>query len=48
MKLSKQSLLVSFLSLMGFWYLMSGFFDITHTIMGILSVGIVMLDITKL
>jgi multicomponent Na+:H+ antiporter subunit E len=27
---------------MGFWYLMSGFFDITHTIMGVLSVGIVM------
>ncbi|MEL7835191.1 Na+/H+ antiporter subunit E [Fodinibius sp. Rm-B-1B1-1] len=27
---------------MGFWYLMSGFFDITHTIMGLLSVGIVM------
>ena len=42
MKLSKQSLIISFLSLMGFWYLMSGFFDITHTIMGLISVGIVM------
>lgn len=27
---------------MGFWYLMSGFFDITHTIMGLLSVAVVM------
>lgn len=27
---------------MVFWYIMSGFFDITHTLMGILSVGIVM------
>ena len=42
MKLSVQSLIISFLSLMGFWYLMSGFFDITHTIMGVLSVSIVM------
>lgn len=42
MKLSAQSLTVSFLSLLGFWYLMSGFFDLVHTIMGILSVGVVM------
>lgn len=27
---------------MGFWYLMSGFFDLTHTIMGVISVSIVM------
>lgn len=27
---------------MTFWYIMSGFFDLTHTIMGIISVGIVM------
>lgn len=27
---------------MGFWYLMSGFFDLVHTIMGVLSVGVVM------
>lgn len=27
---------------MGFWYLMSGFFDVVHTIMGVVSVGIVM------
>lgn len=33
---------------MGFWYLMSGFFDITHTIMGVLSVGIVMVVNYKL
>lgn len=42
MKLSLQSLVVSFISLMGFWYLMSGFFDLTHTIMGLVSVAIVM------
>ena len=39
---SAQSPIVSFLTLMGFWYIMSGFFDITHTIMGIISVSIVM------
>ncbi len=39
---SAQSLVVSFLVLMGFWYLMSGFFDVTHSLMGVLSVGIVM------
>lgn len=27
---------------MGFWYLMSGFFDLTHSIMGVLSVAVVM------
>ncbi|MFP8487821.1 Na+/H+ antiporter subunit E [Gracilimonas sp. Q87] len=27
---------------MGFWYIMSGFFDITHSLMGIVSVSIVM------
>lgn len=27
---------------MGFWYIMSGFFDVTHTIMGVISVTIVM------
>lgn len=27
---------------MGFWYLMSGYFDVVHTIMGVLSVSIVM------
>jgi multicomponent Na+:H+ antiporter subunit E len=27
---------------MGFWYLMSGYFDVTHSLMGILSVGIVL------
>ncbi|MFH5830772.1 Na+/H+ antiporter subunit E [Halalkalibaculum sp. DA384] len=42
MKLSAKSLLLSFISLMGFWYLMSGFFDLVHTIMGLISVGIVM------
>lgn len=40
--ISAKSLIVSFISLMVFWYIMSGFFDITHTLMGILSVGIVM------
>lgn len=40
--LSAQSLIVSFIFLMAFWYIMSGFFDLTHTIMGVLSVGIVM------
>lgn len=40
--LSAQSAIVSFIVLMGFWYLMSGYFDLTHTIMGIFSVGIVM------
>jgi multicomponent Na+:H+ antiporter subunit E len=40
--LSAQSLIVSFISLMVFWYIMSGFFDITHSLMGVLSVGIVM------
>ncbi|MCP9292174.1 MULTISPECIES: Na+/H+ antiporter subunit E [Gracilimonas] len=39
---SIQSPIVSFLTLMGFWYVMSGFFDITHTIMGVISVTIVM------
>ncbi len=27
---------------MGFWFIMSGFFDLTHTLMGIVSVSIVM------
>lgn len=27
---------------MGFWYIMSGFFDVTHTLMGVVSVSIVM------
>ena len=27
---------------MAFWYVMSGYFDLTHSIMGIISVGIVM------
>lgn len=27
---------------MGFWFIMSGFFDLTHALMGIFSVGIVM------
>jgi multicomponent Na+:H+ antiporter subunit E len=40
--LSAQSAVVSFIVLMGFWYLMSGFFDLTHTIMGVISVVIVM------
>ncbi|MFD2533182.1 Na+/H+ antiporter subunit E [Gracilimonas halophila] len=40
--ISAQSLIVSFISLMVFWYIMSGFFDITHTLMGVISVGIVM------
>ncbi|MAO65970.1 MAG: cation transporter [Balneola sp.] len=40
--LSAKSAVVSFIVLMGFWYLMSGFFDITHSIMGVISVGIVM------
>ena len=39
---SAQSPIVSFLTLMGFWYIMSGFFDITHSIMGVISVVIVM------
>jgi multicomponent Na+:H+ antiporter subunit E len=39
--ISAQSLIVSFLSLMAFWYIMSGFFDVTHSIMGVISVGIV-------
>lgn len=40
--ISAKSLIVTFMSLMVFWYIMSGFFDVTHTLMGILSVGIVM------
>lgn len=39
---SVQSPIVSFLTLMGFWYIMSGFFDLTHTLMGVFSVGVVM------
>lgn len=39
---SIQSPIVSFLTLMGFWFIMSGFFDLTHTLMGIVSVSIVM------
>lgn len=39
---SAQTPIVSFLTLMGFWYIMSGFFDVPHTIMGIISVTIVM------
>lgn len=27
---------------MGFWYIMSGFFDLTHSLMGVLSVGFVL------
>lgn len=27
---------------MGFWYIMSGFFDFTHSLMGVISVSIVM------
>ncbi len=27
---------------MAFWYIMSGFFDVTHSLMGVVSVGIVM------
>lgn len=41
MKLSAKSLITSFVSLLAFWYLMSGFFDPVHTIMGVLSVGVV-------
>ncbi|MCH2451113.1 MAG: Na+/H+ antiporter subunit E [Gracilimonas sp.] len=40
--ISAQSLIVSFISLMVFWYIMSGFFDITHSLMGVLSVGTVL------
>jgi multicomponent Na+:H+ antiporter subunit E len=40
--LSAKSLITSFISLMVFWYIMSGFFDITHSLMGVISVGIVM------
>ncbi|WP_421774102.1 Na+/H+ antiporter subunit E [Gracilimonas sp.] len=40
--LSVQSLIVSFLTLMVFWYIMSGFFDVIHTVMGVISVSIVM------
>lgn len=42
MKLSAKSVITSFVSLLGFWYLMSGFFDLVHTLMGLLSVGVVM------
>lgn len=39
--LSAQNLIASFISLMAFWYIMSGFFDITKSLMGVVSVGIV-------
>jgi len=41
-RISKISLLLSFLSLMVFWLIMSGFFDIVHITYGIISVGAVL------
>lgn len=40
--LSVTTLLLSFVSLMVFWYIMSGFFDPVHSLMGVASVAAVM------
>lgn len=42
-KLSFYSLALSFISLMLFWIIMSGFLDVIHLTMGVLSVGGVMM-----
>jgi multicomponent Na+:H+ antiporter subunit E len=41
-RISVLSLLLSFLSLMAFWLIMSGFFDILHISYGIVSVAVVL------
>ncbi len=40
--LSIRSFIVSFVTLMAFWYIMSGFFDPIHSLMGVVSVAGVM------
>lgn len=40
--LSLRNLLVSFVTLMTFWFIMSGFFDIVHGLMGVICVIAVM------
>lgn len=40
--LSIRNFVVSFVTLMAFWFIMSGFFDVVHSLMGLLCVGVVM------
>lgn len=40
--LSIRTIIVSFITLMAFWFIMSGFFDLIHTLMGVISVVAVM------
>lgn len=40
--LSLRSFIISFVTLMAFWFIMSGFFDLIHGLMGLASVGAVM------
>lgn len=39
--LSIRSYIITFIALMTFWFIMSGYFDMVHNIMGIVSVGVV-------